>query len=214
MMPSGDELSLKAVSFALRRMRAGRVLGAVAVRPEGLAWLPPGLTRLAADQGALVELGDLDTAEVAELTELTELAGAGRLPRRAVVRLREHTAAGGTSVTISGVNFTGATAVTFGTAAATGVVVNSATSITATSPPGTGTADITVTTPAGTSPANPFDSFKYIPGPKMTTSSLPQGSVGTSYSATLTAKGGRPRTCGRSAPVPCLQDSLSTPRPA
>jgi DNA-binding CsgD family transcriptional regulator len=85
----GDELSLKAVSFALRRMRADRVLGVVAVRPEGLARLPPGLMRLAADHGALVELSGLDAAEVAELAEL---AGAGRLPGRAAVRLREHTA--------------------------------------------------------------------------------------------------------------------------
>jgi hypothetical protein len=71
-------------------------------------------------------------------------------------------AAGGTSVTISGINFTGATAVRFGTAAGTGVVVSSATSITATSPAGTGTVNVTVTTPAGTSPTSPFDRFKYI----------------------------------------------------
>jgi len=70
--------------------------------------------------------------------------------------------AGGTSVTISGMNFTGATAVKFGTAAGTGVVVTSATSITATSPAGTGTVNVTVTTPAGTSPTSPFDRFKYI----------------------------------------------------
>ena len=43
-------------------------------------------------------------------------------------------AAGGTSVTITGTNFTGATAVTFGGTAATGVTVVSATSITATTP--------------------------------------------------------------------------------
>ena len=42
--------------------------------------------------------------------------------------------AGGTSVTITGTNFTGATAVTFGGTAATSVTVVSATSITATSP--------------------------------------------------------------------------------
>ena len=41
---------------------------------------------------------------------------------------------GGTSVTITGTNFTGATAVTFGGTAATSFTVNSATSITATTP--------------------------------------------------------------------------------
>jgi DNA-binding CsgD family transcriptional regulator len=85
----GDELSLKAVSFALRRLRADRVLGVIAARSEGLARLPPGLTRLAADHGARLELGGLTAAEVADLAEL---AGAGRLPGRAVTRLREHTA--------------------------------------------------------------------------------------------------------------------------
>jgi hypothetical protein len=71
-------------------------------------------------------------------------------------------AAGGTSVTISGINFTGATAVKFGTAAATGVIVHSGTSITATAPAGTGTVNVTVTTPAGTSPTSRFDRFKYV----------------------------------------------------
>jgi DNA-binding CsgD family transcriptional regulator len=84
----GDELSLKAVSFALRRLRAARVLGVVAIRPEGVARLPPGLVRLAADQGVRLELAGLDAAEVAGLAELS---GAGRLPRRAAVRLAEHT---------------------------------------------------------------------------------------------------------------------------
>jgi CobQ-like glutamine amidotransferase family enzyme len=100
-------------------------------------------------------------------------------------------AAGGTSVKISGINFTGATAVKFGTAAATGVVVHSGTSITATSPAGTGKVNVTVTSPAGTSPTSPFDVFKYIAPPVVTTTSLPQGTVSTSYSATLAAKGGK-----------------------
>ncbi|MBP0644734.1 IPT/TIG domain-containing protein, partial [Mycobacterium tuberculosis] len=46
---------------------------------------------------------------------------------------------GGTTVTITGTNFTGASAVAFGGTAAAGFSVVSATSITATSPAGTGT---------------------------------------------------------------------------
>src|SRR3989338_11426029 len=59
--------------------------------------------------------------------------------------------AGGTSVTITGTNFTGATAVTIGGVAATGITVVNATTITATAPAGTaGAQDVVVTTPGGT----------------------------------------------------------------
>ena len=57
-------------------------------------------------------------------------------------------AAGGTSMTITGTNFTGATVVDFGTIAATNFTVVSATQITATSPAEAGTVDVTVTAPA------------------------------------------------------------------
>jgi len=57
---------------------------------------------------------------------------------------------GGSSVTITGTNFTGATAVTFGGSPATSVTVLTATTITATTPAGTGTVNVAVTTPAGT----------------------------------------------------------------
>ena len=59
--------------------------------------------------------------------------------------------AGGTSVTISGTNLTGAAAVSFGSTAATNVAVLNASQITAASPPGSGTVNVTVTTPGGTS---------------------------------------------------------------
>src|SRR5207245_2599382 len=65
--------------------------------------------------------------------------------------------AGGTSVTITGTNLTGATAVKFGSTSASVFTVNSATSIIATSPPGVGIVDVTVTTPGGTSPNTPAD---------------------------------------------------------
>ncbi len=80
--------------------------------------------------------------------------------------------AGGTSVTISGTNFTDAgTAVSFGSQAATAFTVDSPTSITATSPPGSGTVDatgsgtvdITVSTPSGTSATSSADQFTYAP---------------------------------------------------
>jgi uncharacterized linocin/CFP29 family protein len=70
--------------------------------------------------------------------------------------------AGGTNVTITGSNFTGATAVKFGTNDATDVTVSSATSITATSPPGSaGKVNIAVVTPRGTSDPSAADEFTY-----------------------------------------------------
>jgi hypothetical protein len=70
---------------------------------------------------------------------------------------------GGTSVVITGTNYTGATAVSFGGTAATGYTVNSATQITATSPAKSeGTIDITVTTTGGTSATVAGDQFTYL----------------------------------------------------
>ena len=58
--------------------------------------------------------------------------------------------AGGTAITLTGTNLTGASGVTVGGVAATQVVVVSATSITAVTPAGTGAKPIFVTTPGGT----------------------------------------------------------------
>jgi hypothetical protein len=70
------------------------------------------------------------------------------------------TSAGGTSVTITGTNFSGAFAVNFGSVPATDFVINSDTSITATAPPeAAGTCDITVTTYTGTSASGSSDQF-------------------------------------------------------
>ena len=78
--------------------------------------------------------------------------------------------AGGTSVTVTGTNFTGATAVDFGATPGTGVVVNGAgTSLTVTSPArAAGTVDVTVVTPAGTSATSAADYFTYFGVPTVT----------------------------------------------
>ena len=91
--------------------------------------------------------------------------------------------AGGTSVVITGTDFTGATAVDFGAVAATGYVVDSDTQITATSPAqALGTVDVRVTTPSGTSANTAADDYTYIPPPVVLL-----GSWGTGLSHTVEA---------------------------
>ena len=71
-------------------------------------------------------------------------------------------AAGGTSVIITGLNFTGATAVNFGGNPATGVTVVNDTTITATAPAhAAGIVDVSVTSPAGTGLG--LGLFTYLP---------------------------------------------------
>ena len=93
---------------------------------------------------------------------------------------------GGTSVTITGTNFSGATAVRFGNTAAASFTVNSATQITATSPAGIGTVDVTVTTPGGTSATNSADQFTYTSAPTVTGISPNTGPPSGSTSVTIT----------------------------
>ena len=95
-------------------------------------------------------------------------------------------AGGGTNVTITGTNLTGATAVEFGGAAATNVAVDSATQITATSPAGSGTVNVIVTTPNGTSPASPSDLFTYLAAPTVTAISPTAGPVAGGTTVTIT----------------------------
>jgi hypothetical protein len=72
-------------------------------------------------------------------------------------------AAGGTSVTLNGANFTGST-VTFGSAPAT-VTSNIGSQMVVTSPPGSGTVDVIVTNAGGTSVTSAADRFTYVSPP-------------------------------------------------
>ena len=95
---------------------------------------------------------------------------------------------GGTSVTITGTNFTGATGVTIGGVAATGVSVVSATSITATTPAGTaGTASVVVTTPVGSNAANTL--FTYVAPPTVTSLTPTSGTTAGGTAVTITGTG-------------------------
>ncbi len=89
------------------------------------------------------------------------------------------TTTGGTTVTITGTNLTGATAVHFGGNLATITASTSATSITVTSPATTtaGIVDVTVTTPNGTSATSSADHFTYQIGGTVTGGTIPGGTL-------------------------------------
>ncbi len=96
------------------------------------------------------------------------------------------TTAGGTAVTLTGTNFTGATAVTIGGAAATSVSVTNATTLTCTTPAGSaGSASVLVTTPGGSNAANTLYSY-VVPAPTVTAVSPASGSTLGGTSVTIT----------------------------
>src|SRR5215472_16439820 len=93
---------------------------------------------------------------------------------------------GGTSVTITGTNFSGATAVRFGSNAAGSFTVDSASQITATSPAGVGTVNVTVTTENGTSAISSGDRFTYGSAPTVTNVKPNTGPTSCGSSVTIT----------------------------
>ncbi|MER7007335.1 IPT/TIG domain-containing protein [Dactylosporangium sp. NPDC000555] len=97
--------------------------------------------------------------------------------------------AGGTQVTITGTNLTGATGVTFGGTAGTGLTAVTATSLKVTTPAhAAGDAAIVVTTPGG--PSNNTKVFAYTAAPAVTTQPLAQSrSVGGTATFTAAASG-------------------------
>jgi plastocyanin len=114
--------------------------------------------------------------------------GSTTLPTITKLSPNKGPAAGGTSVTITGTNFTGATTVKFGSTNATSFKVNSATSITTASPAETaGTVNVTVATPGGTSAISSADHFKFTP--TVTKLSPNTGSKAGGTSVTVTGTG-------------------------
>jgi alpha-tubulin suppressor-like RCC1 family protein len=152
-----------------------RVMAVAAGGHDGLALLSNG-TVMAWGENEFGQLGDGTTTRsnvpvpVSSLGGATAIADAGEhslavsaLPSVTAVQPNAGPFTGGTPVSITGTNFTGATAVRFGSASAVRITLHSATSITAVSPPGKGTVDVTVTSGAGTSPTRVADRFSYEP---------------------------------------------------
>jgi len=103
------------------------------------------------------------SSEVATLTAGFTVVGA--TPTVTSVSPSQGVLAGGTPVTITGTNFTGATAVTFGGSAATSVVVVNSTTITCATPSAAagGPVSVIVTTPSGANTANNLYAYVQVP---------------------------------------------------
>ena len=99
---------------------------------------------------------------------------------------------GGTSVTLTGTNFTGATAVSFGGIAATSFTVNNATTITATTPAhAAGLVNVVVTTPGGT--ATLTNGYTYsVPAPTVGPVSATVSANSSNNPINLSLSGGAP----------------------
>ncbi len=111
------------------------------------------------------------------------LAGFTLIPNPVISSFTPVTAAAGTTVTLTGSNFTGATVVQFGGVPAASFVVNSATSITAVV--GTGASGpVSVTTPGGT---GTLAGFSFIPKPVISAFTPATAASGTTVTLTGTA---------------------------
>jgi IPT/TIG domain len=131
------------------------------VSPESGRWRVRGLTM----EDAVENTVSLTAAQLegkgfpASVLDETEAP-----PNVRKVTPRKGPAAGGTTVTILGTNFTGTTAVMFGSFSAQSFTVNSANSMTAVSPAATaGTVQVTVTTTHGTNLGSGKARFKFGP---------------------------------------------------
>jgi hypothetical protein len=104
-------------------------------------------------------------------------------------------AAGGTTVTITGLNFIGVTSVKFGAIEASSFTVNSSTTITAVTPAEPeGTVDVIVTTSTGTSEVTLADRYKFVPTVASVTPNA--GPVAGGTGVTVTGTGFIPGSAG------------------
>jgi hypothetical protein len=101
--------------------------------------------------------------------------------------------AGGTSVVITGTNFTNVTAVTFGGNPAANFTVDSPTQITAVDPAAAsaGSVDVVITTSSSASALAPSDQFTYTTPPPTIVSVTPEDAAGNGVAAGSAARGQR-----------------------
>ncbi|SHI91508.1 hypothetical protein SAMN02745146_1901 [Hymenobacter daecheongensis DSM 21074] len=132
--------------------------------------------------------GNVTVGSTGAATQNVAVTGTVTTPAPTIVSFTPASGPVGTTVTITGTNFTSATAVTFNGLAAVFTVVN-ATTITATVPTGATSGTIAVTTPGGTvTSASSFTVIQPNPAPAITSLS-PNTAVAGSAAFTLTVNG-------------------------
>jgi hypothetical protein len=110
-------------------------------------------------------------SDVAGILSVTTIGGTATLPditvisnMPAIISISSNTAISGGSITLTGINFSGATSVSFGGTPATSFIVNSATNITAVVANGA-SGNVSVTTPSG---SGTLGGFNFVPVPSIT----------------------------------------------
>jgi hypothetical protein len=161
---------------------------------DGMLLLSPLLGPLPPAMGAAVTANQADVRHVTYIAMIQPVVGQVKAllpgpPKVTGIGPASGPAAGGTTVTIAGANFTGASNVRFGSTPATSFTVHSATQITATSPAGSSTVDIVVVGPTGTSATGLADRFRYIPLPVVTGLAPTSGTIRGSTEVTITGTG-------------------------
>jgi hypothetical protein len=154
-----------------------------------------------------VQAKDSAASQQAASASLTLTVSPAPAPAISAVSPNSGPTAGGTLVTISGSNFKAGASVLFGAIASPNVLVSSATQIQATTPAlAAGTVNVSVRNSDGQS-ATSAGAFTFGQGLLITTSSLPNGTLNSSYSASLAAAGGStPYTWSYSGIVPHCVD--------
>ena len=154
---------------SLSAIRMGRLVSG--------AWV---LDNTSAATGTTIQIGTLTNTSGAVTGRWAGVSTPGAATPPTITSFTPTSGGQGSTISITGTNFTGATAVSFGGTAATSFAVNSATSITATVASGA-SGSVSVTTPSGTAT---LAGFTYIPAPTIT--SFTPTSAGNATTVTIT----------------------------
>jgi IPT/TIG domain len=170
--------------------------GATAVNFNGV----PGINMVVASDSRIVVYSPAESAGSGDVQVVTPLGTnafvsadqftyVANLPTVSTISPAIGPSSGGTSVTITGTNFSAATHVLFGTVPATNFAVVSSTKITATTPAGVaGVVGVFVTTSVGTSGFTEGDGFAYWAQPSVSSVSPNSGPTTGGTSITITGK--------------------------